>query len=328
MKIVFRHPCSLPVSAYGGTERFLFWLMKGLSELGQEVLFIGHGSSSLGQYGIKFLDEKSVVDWRELIPKDTDIVHLSYRSDEITDFPVLTTVHGNGQPGEVFHKNTVFVSKSHAHSHGAKAFIHNALDPSEYPESFYIEKIRTLEDIKTFLFLAKASWRVKNLKGAMKIVKKTGRHLNLIGGKTFLPRSWVTSYGFKGGEEKLRIIGQSDALLFPVKWNEPFGIAIIEAMLLGLPVFGSKFGSLNELIHEGVGKTFQNKTECIDYFLGGGSNSYDSKAIRQYVLDNFHYKDQAKKYFESYEKVLSGELLNDSHPERDLNVNPVGLYDF
>jgi glycosyltransferase involved in cell wall biosynthesis len=52
--------------------------------------------------------------------------------------------------------------------------------------------------------------------------------------------------------EKPRFLGQAAALLFPVDWPEPFGLAMIEAMACGTPVIAFKSGSVIEVIEEGV----------------------------------------------------------------------------
>ncbi|MEF9931013.1 MAG: glycosyltransferase, partial [Bacteroidales bacterium] len=51
-----------------------------------------------------------------------------------------------------------------------------------------------------------------------------------------------------GGEQKLNILKESKGLIFPVIWNEPFGLAITESLYCGAPVFGTPYGSLPELI--------------------------------------------------------------------------------
>ena len=309
MKVVFQHSGVLPVKKYGGIERILFWHMKELASLGHQVVLIGHKDSEVSKYGIELIEMPADEKWESVLPKDADLVHLTYTYNTDIDIPILTNIHGNGQVGEVFPLNTVFVSKKHAAVHSSDQFVHNGIDLNEYPE--FVEK--NLDRIDQLLFLAKASWKVKNLKGAIKIAKSAKKHLNIIGGRSYLPSRYVHSHGFMGGEEKNQIIRQCDALLFPVRWHEPFGIAIIEAMAFGLPVFGSQFGSLPELIHEEVGRTFSSQAAAIDY-LKEGSFSYDSRAIRSYVETQFNMQRVTQDYIKIYERILDGENLNKKNP--------------
>ncbi len=48
---------------------------------------------------------------------------------------------------------------------------------------------------------------------------------------------------------------RSKGLIFPVLWNEPFGLAAIESLYAGAPVFGPNYGSIPELINEKTGYT-------------------------------------------------------------------------
>ena len=99
--------------------------------------------------------------WEKLIPSDADIVHLSYNYEfKQSEIPCLFTVHGNGQVGETFSTNTVFVSRKHARNHGSESFVYNGINFDEYP----ILNPKKEVAWNDFLFLAKASWRIKNLK--------------------------------------------------------------------------------------------------------------------------------------------------------------------
>jgi glycosyltransferase involved in cell wall biosynthesis len=62
----------------------------------------------------------------------------------------------------------------------------------------------------------------------------------------------VEYLGEIGGHEKDEFLGNARALLFPIDWPEPFGLAMIEAMACGTPVIAFRRGSVPEVIREGV----------------------------------------------------------------------------
>ena len=53
-------------------------------------------------------------------------------------------------------------------------------------------------------------------------------------------------------QAKNELLGNSLAMLFPIQWNEPFGLVMIEAMACGTPVLALPGGSVKEIVHDGV----------------------------------------------------------------------------
>jgi glycosyltransferase involved in cell wall biosynthesis len=51
---------------------------------------------------------------------------------------------------------------------------------------------------------------------------------------------------------KTEFLGEAQALLFPIDWPEPFGLVMIEAMACGTPVLAFRYGSVSEIIDQGV----------------------------------------------------------------------------
>lgn len=307
MKIAFLSTNPLPVKKYGGVERIVFWHMVELVKQGHEVVLIGHPDSKVEEFGIEHIPYSSKgYDFEKLIPKDTDIFHMHYNYQISTGIPTICTVHGNAQLGEVLVENSVFVSKRHAEYHGGKIFVHNALNFEEYP---FEEKELHWD---RFLFLAKGSWKVKNLKSCIRACRRTRKKLEIIGGRSLIPWPRINSHGFLGGEEKLEVMKNCDALLFPVRWEEPFGIAIIEAMAMGLPVIGSPYGSLPELINDDVGIICKNFEELVETLANNSTKKFEASKIRNYAEENFSISQHTKAYIELYKKVCAGEKLHEN----------------
>jgi glycosyltransferase involved in cell wall biosynthesis len=329
--------CSLPVKAYGGTERIIYWLMKELIKKGHTVYYIGHKECRLGDIGVTLIpfQQDIGIDWRSLIPKNTDIVQLFQNTADV-DFPSLNTIGGNELAGTVFPINTVFVSKNHASRFHCDSFIYNGIDFDEYPSPTEFTRIKCLSK---FAFLAMASWDVKNLKDCIRICHSVKKHLYVAGGnhkvvfKVFRGKNvhryfnkglsyyfspWISYEGMLGQSGKISLFRKTDALLWPVRWHEPFGIAVIEAFSQGLPVFASPYGSMPELVPEFCGKLCANYGE-FKAAIKRDEFDYNSAEIRSYCEKNFSSTIMAENYLQHYERILSGENINKTMPFSDFN---------
>jgi glycosyltransferase involved in cell wall biosynthesis len=72
--------------------------------------------------------------------------------------------------------------------------------------------------------------------------------------KPLLQEPGVEFIGEVGGAEKDRFLGGAAALLFPIRWPEPFGLVFIEALACGTPVLALNAGSVPEVVqHETTG---------------------------------------------------------------------------
>ncbi len=323
MKIVFQHPIALPVSQYGGTERMMFWHMKELVRCGHHVTLIGNAKSKVEEFGINFIPLSQDVDnWAHLVPNNTDVIHLQYNSSCKLDFPIINTIHGNGKVSESFSANSVFVSGNHASNHGAECFVYNALDLSEYP---FVLRDNISWD--TFLFLAKARWSVKNVTAAISACKKAHKKLHIAGGRYLFPSRYIKGHGNVDNQQKINLIRQCDALLFPVRWPEPFGLAIIEAMSQGIPVIASPYGSLKELITNETGIICKNSQEFLAAILKR-EKKFDAMTIRKYVEKKFSIVQYSESYLKLYEKIISGKTLNTVLPQSKFENRPENLLPF
>ena len=91
--------------------------------------------------------------------------------------PFFVPSEATAGPDEKLPANTVFVSQSHAANHGSRHFVQNGLDPEKYACS---EK---REDYA--VFLAKARWQAKNLRGATAVARRAGVELRVLGSRNW-----------------------------------------------------------------------------------------------------------------------------------------------
>lgn len=312
MNILIHHNARIPVTQYGGIERMIWWLGKYLHQLGHQVTFLVKEGSSCPFAKVLFIQEGKTL--REQIPAHIDVVHLNHSPNEEVGKPYLITWHGNFDAHEELNQNSVFVSQNHASRFGSSIFVHNGLDFDDYGKPDLSIKRKHTH------FLAKAAWRVKNVKGAIDITREAkqklvvlgGNRLNLKMGFRFTPDLHVRFYGLVGGEQKTRLINESKALIFPVLWHEPFGIAITESLFMGCAVFGTPYGSLPELVPPEVGFLSEHKYLLVENLKD--IDRFSPKRCHEYATDNFSAILMAKKYVGYYEEVLAGRKLNAKAP--------------
>lgn len=300
MNVVLIHNTSLPVTGYGGTERVFGWLAKGLKQLGHRVTLVcRHGSVFAEAHRVVPFDFAHF-DFEKL--PDGDIHHYFFIPPSVPHRPYLATIHGNGKTGEAFPPNSNFVSRNHALRHSSDCFVHNGIDPDEY--RFSASKKAQL------LFLAKASWRVKNVDGAIRIARRAGVPIHILGGTRWWrwPFGQDVWEGSVGGEKKAHALAESQGLLFPVLWHEPFGIAVVEALVSGTPVLATPFGSLPELVGERVGRLCSSEEEFIEAVPQ--LPTFAAKECRDWALSKFHYLSMAESYVKLYEKIGLGRKIN------------------
>jgi len=306
----------IPVSLYGGTERVIWYLGKELTKLGHRVTYLVNAGSFCDFAKVIIKDDNRPI--AQQIPKDVDVIHFNYTPKGLKDLtiPYIVTMHGNANHQKELDKNTVFVSKNHAERYGSKSYVYNGLDWEDYS----IPNLKQKREY--FHFLANAAWRVKNVKGAIEVIKasKTER-LKVLGGVrfnlkmgirlTFSPK--ISFAGMVGGKQKDQLINRSKGLIFPVLWHEPFGLAIIESLYFGCPIFATPYGSLPELINQDVGFLSNKKQELTQAIKQ--SESFSKKRCNEYAQDEFNSKKMALHYLEKYEIVLNNANLNSNAPK-------------
>jgi glycosyltransferase involved in cell wall biosynthesis len=312
MHIVHVIPSRLPALLYGGTERVAWWLAKEQVARGHRVTFLAEAGSECPFAEVRVLDLGAPL--RGQIPAGAELVHFHYPYDDELDTPYLVTIQVNGALGTRHHPNSVFVSRDHAHRYGSETFVHNGIDPDDYGPP---ELDRRREYVH---FLGKAAWRLKNVRGAIRIARRAGVPIRVLGGHRFnlnmgfrltLDRN-ASFAGMVGGERKNEELRGSRGLIFPVLWHEPFGIAIVESLYFGCPVVGTPYGSLPELVPPEVGFLSDREDDLVEAVRDLGS--FRRSDCHEWVMENFTAARMTDEYLRLYERVLAGETLNAEAP--------------
>ncbi|MEJ7627557.1 MAG: glycosyltransferase [Ferruginibacter sp.] len=297
---------SIPVQGYGGIERMVELLAKEYNKAGHEVhLFVTAGSfvagckmHSFGKVGFppKKTDALSAIPvaWNFLWKHrhDFDLIHnfgrLAYLIPVFTH-PVKKIM---SYQREISKRNIQFINKLHAknlvftacsadllsrlHVSGNWDTVHNAVDFSRY------QLQETILQDAPLIFLGRLE-RVKGCHIAIRIAKESNHKLIIAGNISSLQEEkdyfeneikphvdgiHIQYVGQLNDEQKNEYLGKAKALLFPIEWNEPFGIVMLEAIACGTPVIGFKKGSVNEVIDEGITgfkvNTFNEMVEAVE----------------------------------------------------------------
>jgi len=315
MRILLVSQTSIPVFAYGGTERVIWDLGYALSRLGHDVTYLVAAGSTCPFAQVLPINPN--LDLRQQIPPGFDIVHFQFNPNFNLDqdflSPYVLTEHGNTAGDQLLPLNTVFVSKNHAERHGSNQYVHNGLNWATYGSVDFNASRRHHH------FLGKAAWRVKNVTGAIdvalaadvKLAVLGGSRLNIKRGFRFTWSRHIDFYGMVGGTEKFSLLNASNGLIFPVRWHEPFGLAVIESLYFGCPVFSTPYGALPELVSPEYGYLSTSAREMSEAVV---NLSFDPRRCHAYVMDAFNAQTMARRYIEKYEQVLNGQALSSRPP--------------
>jgi glycosyltransferase involved in cell wall biosynthesis len=161
--------------------------------------------------------------------------------------------------------------------------------------------------------------RIAPLKGthlAIEVAKRTGIPLKIAGDvqppnreyfekkiKPEIDGELVQYVGLADLAAKNELLGNSLAMLFPIQWNEPFGLVMVEAMACGTPVLAMPGGSVPEVIQDGVSgyicrtvRSMANRVQDLGKF--------DPASVRRYVEENFSVEKMVANYLDLYENVI------------------------
>jgi glycosyltransferase involved in cell wall biosynthesis len=134
----------------------------------------------------------------------------------------------------------------------------------------------------------------------------------------------VEILGEIGGAEKDAFLGNAAALLFPIRWPEPFGLVMIEALACGTPVIALRHGSVPEVVRDGVtGFVVDTEDELVDSVLQ--LLTIDRQACRMDAERRFSPSAMATAYECLYTRLVNGPPAQLDQPQGPRYGSPMNV---
>ncbi len=337
MKIALIAPpfITVPPRDYGGTELFVAQLAEGLQKTGIQVVVYTIGESTVNvdrrwlyekqEWPIKVVQHAFIKDMDHSAwairdaAESCDVIHLQSPQGipctRFTNVPIVFTLHGPHDP-----------KLSELYSHYPDLYYVGISEFQRSQES--LRRIRTIHhgiDLSLYeLREHKQQYlsfigRIAPIKGthlAIDVAKRVGIPLKIAGDiqpiyrnyfeakiKPELDGKFIEYVGLADLKSKNELLGNSLAMLFPIKWNEPFGLVMVEAMACGTPVLAFSGGSVAEVVRDGVsGYVCRSVVD-----MAKRVTTIDIKpcAVRQYVEENFSLERMVGQYASLYQEILT-----------------------
>jgi glycosyltransferase involved in cell wall biosynthesis len=108
-------------------------------------------------------------------------------------------------------------------------------------------------------------------------------------------------------ESKRELYRRAKALLYTVQFQEPFGLSQVEAMACGTPIVGIGYGSVPEVVEDGL--TGFVRSDSLDDLAEavGKIDSIDPKICRSRAVERFDIRVMAESYLKEYQAVIDGQ---------------------
>lgn len=326
----------VPPALYGGIELVVDRLARGFAASGHDVVLFTTGDSTcpvprkwvLAQaegerIGMSVPEIRHVMAAYDEVA-GADIVHDHtvlgpVYAERFPGLPVVTTVHGplNEELADIYGRlasRVPVVAVSHAQCRPVPHIpiarvIHHGIDADDFPFG--------AGDGGYALFLGRLS-PDKGAHRAIEVARKAEVPL-LIAGK--MREVWEREYfatmvephlgagveylGEVPHEKKLQLLARARALLFPIRWNEPFGLVMLEAMACGTPVLAFPEGAAPEVVDDGrTGFLCEDEAAMAEAL--GRVGQIDRRACRAAVEGYFSTERMVREHLELYEQILGG----------------------
>lgn len=193
----------------------------------------------------------------------------------------------------------------------------------EYPDLSYlatvyngvkVEKFPFNAAPKEYLLMFGSIGRHKNQGAAIRVAKKLNMKLVLAGKvrdqdyfaelKGDIDGEQIRHLGEISFDEKIRLYQEAKALLFPIMWEEPFGLVMIEAMSCGTPVVAFNKGAVAEVVVDGkTGFVVENEDQMAKAVQQ--IDSIDRNACRTHIEKNFTIEKMINEYESACQKITA-----------------------
>jgi glycosyltransferase involved in cell wall biosynthesis len=337
MKILLTVDPEIPVppKLYGGIERIVSGLCKAYSEAGHEVFLIANPSSTEinikqlinwhGLHSRRKIDiiKNAVQLYKTVIKYNIEIIHSFSRLLYLYPTFLLTKINViQSYQRKISQKSTAFANKfagEKLHFTACSKYMFKDLEINKkftpiynfVNTDFFVPNENTEKNFLMFL------GRIEDIKGTKECIETalaTNTKLIITGNiqsgheeyfntqiKPYLENPLIEYVGEVNDEQKLNYLQHSKAFLFPIKWEEPFGIVMAEAMACGVPVIGFNRGSVPEVVvHGKTGFIVENTNEMINSI--SLIEKIDRTEVRKDCVNRFSVEIIAKQYLNLLEK--------------------------
>ena len=332
---------SVPPPRYGGTELFIAQLAAGLKKVGIDSVVYTNGESTVDAE-LRWLFPKS--QWPikgEVYDSLKDLNHTTWAIQDAVR--TCDLIHINNAPGLVcsrFVDRPFVYTIHHPHLPELSGFY------SYFPQVNYVtisdfqlrqETMPRLQTIYHGLDLSQYQYcekkqpylaflgRIAPIKAphlAIQVAKQSGIPLKIAGEvqpifrdyfeteiKPHLDGKFIEYIGEADLQAKNDLLGNALAMLFPIQWDEPFGLVMLEAMACGTPVLALPGGSVPEVIENGVSGFICSSIHEMAARARSLESIFAPAAVRQYVRLRFSLEHMVSRYAKLYQGILASRAV-------------------
>jgi glycosyltransferase involved in cell wall biosynthesis len=337
MRIALVAPPFIPVPpvAYGGTELFIAQLAEGLQAAGHDIIVYANGESRVGcevrwRYRhmdwppgdalASYLKNADHTSWAiHDALESADLLHLNdivgLPFTRFGDVPVVLTLHHPHEPvltamyGRYPNVDYVAISAAQARREPMSRV-------SVAHHGVLLEDYEFQENKDGYLAFLGRMAPCKGAHLAIDVARRAGLPLKLAGEvQPAFGEYWeqkvrpgidgrqIEYVGEADKSTKNRLLSAARALLFPIQWEEPFGLVMIEAMACGTPVLAFRGGSVAEVVEDGVSGWMCRSVD--DMAARARHPSIDPASCRRWAARHFSRDRMVGRYIEIYEAAVA-----------------------